>query len=106
MLSGLSATAKGHGRPGCPDRLSCRRRQVGMPGLDLLRQAVHNPAFLTRRPEILGVEAHLPLTAAGQCYAQDYVPPAARFAKPAHASRRTARHPPNTSVGPGRHKVT
>ena len=25
--------------------LSCRRRQVGMPGLNLLRQAVHNPSL-------------------------------------------------------------
>ena len=32
-FSGLSAAAKGHGRPGGPNRLSYRRRQVGMPGL-------------------------------------------------------------------------
>ena len=41
----LSATVKDHGRRGGPGRLCCRRRQVGMPGLNLLRQAVHNPAF-------------------------------------------------------------
>jgi hypothetical protein len=28
--------------------LGCRRREVGMPGLNLLRQAVHNPALAIR----------------------------------------------------------
>jgi hypothetical protein len=38
-----------------------------MPGLKLLRQAVHDPAFMAQRREALDVKANLSLTDPGQC---------------------------------------
>ena len=48
-----------------------------MPRLDLVCQAVHDPAFLAQGPEALDLQADVALTAAGLREVQDDMPDAA-----------------------------